>query len=126
MSFRAYHLHCSRMVIDYEVARCVVSMACLEQTVLLQGAEDKLNMIRAYRSQVEKELRDICSDILNVLDKHLIPSSQTGESKVFYYKMKVSTTTQHTIQHDHYYQPEEVHFWTWASPIYEHFFYTTC
>lgn len=47
-------------------------------------------MIRAYRSQVEKELRDICSDILNVLDKHLIPSSQTGESKVFYYKMKVS------------------------------------
>ncbi|XP_026745174.1 14-3-3 protein epsilon-like [Trichoplusia ni] len=45
-------------------------------------------MIRAYRSQVEKELRDICSDILGVLDKHLIPSSQTGESKVFYYKMK--------------------------------------
>jgi hypothetical protein len=57
---------------------------------VFQGAEDKLNMIRAYRSQVEKELRDICSDILNVLDKHLIPSSQTGESKVFYYKMKVS------------------------------------
>lgn len=55
----------------------------------VQGAEDKLNMIRAYRSQVEKELRDICSDILSVLDKHLIPSSQTGESKVFYYKMKV-------------------------------------
>lgn len=56
-----------------------------------QGAEDKLTMIRAYRSQVEKELRDICSDILGVLDKHLIPSSQTGESKVFYYKMKVSS-----------------------------------
>ncbi|MCP6199003.1 14-3-3 family protein, partial [Klebsiella pneumoniae] len=36
----------------------------------------------------EKELRDICSDILGVLDKYLIPSSQTGESKVFYYKMK--------------------------------------
>ena len=38
--------------------------------------------------QVEKELRDICQDILDVLDKHLIPSSGTGESKVFYYKMK--------------------------------------
>lgn len=60
-------------------------------TLSVQGAEDKLSMIRAYRSQVEKELRDICSDILAVLDKHLIPSSQTGESKVFYYKMKVST-----------------------------------
>jgi 14-3-3 protein epsilon len=38
--------------------------------------------------QVEKELKDICQDILDVLDKHLIPSSTTGESKVFYYKMK--------------------------------------
>ena len=37
---------------------------------------------------MEKELRDICSDILSVLDKHLIPCSDTGESKVFYYKMK--------------------------------------
>merc|ERR1712134_157872 len=26
--------------------------------------------------------------ILDVLDKHLVPSSTTGESKVFYYKMK--------------------------------------
>ena len=38
--------------------------------------------------QVEKELRDICGDILSVLDKHLIPCSESGESKVFYYKMK--------------------------------------
>lgn len=45
-------------------------------------------MIKNYRSQVEKELRDICSDILQVLDKHLIPCATTGESKVFYYKMK--------------------------------------
>lgn len=45
-------------------------------------------MIKNYRGQVEKELREICSDILNVLDKHLIPCASTGESKVFYYKMK--------------------------------------
>lgn len=45
-------------------------------------------MIKNYRGQVEKELRDICSDILNVLEKHLIPCAGTGESKVFYYKMK--------------------------------------
>lgn len=50
--------------------------------------EEKLEMIKNYRSQVEKELRDICSDILDVLDKHLIPCATTGESKVFYYKMK--------------------------------------
>merc|ERR1712113_1226472 len=53
-----------------------------------KGSEDKLGMIRTYRDQVEKELREICQDILDVLDKHLIPSSTTGESKVFYYKMK--------------------------------------
>ncbi|UYV63193.1 YWHAE [Cordylochernes scorpioides] len=45
-------------------------------------------MIRQYRLQVETELREICQDILDVLDKHLIPTATTEESKVFYYKMK--------------------------------------
>ena len=39
--------------------------------------------------QVEKELQDICSSILQLLDDHLIPTASTGESKVFYLKMKV-------------------------------------
>ena len=38
--------------------------------------------------QVEKELKDICSDILGLLDKHLIPTASSGESRVFFYKMK--------------------------------------
>ena len=37
--------------------------------------------------KIEKELKEICDDILDVLDKHLIPSATAGESKVFYYKM---------------------------------------
>merc|ERR1712243_256960 len=53
-----------------------------------KGDGDKLELIRDYRNQVEKELKDICSDILSVLEKHLIPSATSGESKVFYYKMK--------------------------------------
>lgn len=60
----------------------------IEQKEENKGAEEKLEMIKTYRGQVEKELRDICSDILNVLEKHLIPCATTGESKVFYYKMK--------------------------------------
>ncbi|RNA00229.1 14-3-3 epsilon [Brachionus plicatilis] len=48
----------------------------------------KETLIRNYRLQIEKELKDICADILNLLDKHLIPHASTGESKVFYYKMK--------------------------------------
>lgn len=56
----------------------------------IEQKEDGSNesMIRTYRVQIEKELRDICSDILALLDKHLIPHASTGESKVFYYKMK--------------------------------------
>lgn len=60
----------------------------IEQKEENKGAEEKLEMIKTYRGQVEKELREICSDILNVLEKHLIPCATTGESKVFYYKMK--------------------------------------
>ncbi|KAJ9520435.1 hypothetical protein QJQ45_000158 [Haematococcus lacustris] len=37
---------------------------------------------------VEKELDDICTSILKLLDEHLIPTASTGESKVFYLKMK--------------------------------------
>uniref|UniRef100_A0A1B6F1M0 14-3-3 domain-containing protein n=2 Tax=Cuerna arida TaxID=1464854 RepID=A0A1B6F1M0_9HEMI len=45
-------------------------------------------MIKTYREKVEAELRDICNDILGVLEKHLVPNSSAGESKVFYFKMK--------------------------------------
>lgn len=47
-----------------------------------------VELTRQYKAQVEKELRDICHDVLDVLEKHLIPSAGSGESKVFYYKMK--------------------------------------
>ena len=53
-----------------------------------KGGEDKLKMIREYQQMVETELKLICCDILDVLDKHLIPAASTGKSKVFYYKMK--------------------------------------
>lgn len=38
--------------------------------------------------QVEKELQDICNSILQLLDEHLIHTASTGESRVFYLKMK--------------------------------------
>ncbi|XP_020794593.1 14-3-3 protein epsilon-like [Boleophthalmus pectinirostris] len=63
-------------------------LSSLEQKEQSKGGEDKLKMIRDYRKTVEEELKDICGDILDVLEKCLIPISTTGESKVFYYKMK--------------------------------------
>lgn len=53
-----------------------------------QGSEKKLAMAKEYREKVEKELRDICQDVLDLLDKHLILKATSAESKVFYLKMK--------------------------------------
>uniref|UniRef100_A0A0N5AP49 14_3_3 domain-containing protein n=1 Tax=Syphacia muris TaxID=451379 RepID=A0A0N5AP49_9BILA len=53
-----------------------------------EGAEKKQQMAKEYREKVEKELRDICQDVLNLLDKYLIPKAGNPESKVFYLKMK--------------------------------------
>lgn len=62
----------------------------IEQKEESKGNEAQVKLIKEYRQTIEKELGKICEDILEVLDKHLIPSAQTGESKVFYYKMYVS------------------------------------
>jgi 14-3-3 protein epsilon len=40
-----------------------------------------------YRVKVETELTNICNDILNILDRHLIPSATTGESKVPFHRL---------------------------------------
>jgi len=63
-------------------------ISSIEQKEDGKGSDTKVEMIKKYRNQVEKELRDICQDILDVLDKHLIVSATSGESKVFYQKMK--------------------------------------
>jgi 14-3-3 protein epsilon len=62
-------------------------ISSIEQKEENKGNENHVKRIKEYRNKVEAELSGICQDILNVLDKHLIPSSTTGESKVFYYKM---------------------------------------
>lgn len=63
-------------------------ISSIEQKEESKGGESKVDLIKQYRSVVEKELRDICRDVLDILDKHLIPAATSGESKVFYYKMK--------------------------------------
>jgi len=63
-------------------------ISSIEQKEESRGKEDHLVKAREYRKKVEKELKEICDDILNVLDKNLIASSQVAESKVFYNKMK--------------------------------------
>ena len=53
-----------------------------------EGSEKKQQMAKEYREKVETELREICKDVLSLLDNYLIPKASNAESKVFYLKMK--------------------------------------
>ncbi|EXB78110.1 14-3-3-like protein D [Morus notabilis] len=63
-------------------------LSSIEQKEEAKGNEVHAKRIKEYRQKVESELSSICSDIMNVIDEHLIPSATAGESTVFYYKMK--------------------------------------
>merc|ERR1712003_148730 len=47
----------------------------------------------AYRVEIEKELKKICDDILNVLGDYLIKNASQDESKTFYYRYLAEFTT---------------------------------
>merc|ERR1712232_257927 len=63
-------------------------LSSIEQKEESKGNANHVTKIKEYRDKVEKELQDICQDILEILDKYLISAAVSGESKVFYYKMK--------------------------------------
>lgn len=57
-------------------------ISSIEQKEESKGNDSQVVKIKAYRQKVEAELSDVCNDILQVLDEHLIPAAQAGESKV--------------------------------------------
>ncbi|GJZ76736.1 14-3-3 protein 9-like protein isoform X2 [Tanacetum coccineum] len=64
-------------------------LSSIEQKEESRGNDQNVKKIKEYRNKVESELDTICNDIMKVIDEHLIPSSgESGESNVFYYKMK--------------------------------------
>ncbi|CAN1850761.1 14-3-3-like protein D [Linum perenne] len=63
-------------------------LSSIEQKEESRGNEVNAKRIKDYRNKVENELADICNDVMVVIDEHLIPAAPTGESAIFYYKMK--------------------------------------
>jgi len=63
-------------------------IASIEQKEKSKGNDGNVEKIKIYAAKIDKELNDIVSDVMNVIDKHLIPHATGEESKVFYYKMK--------------------------------------
>eukprot|EP00419_Tripos_fusus_P033415 CAMPEP_0172777644 /NCGR_PEP_ID=MMETSP1074-20121228/201508_1 /TAXON_ID=2916 /ORGANISM="Ceratium fusus, Strain PA161109" /LENGTH=243 /DNA_ID=CAMNT_0013614569 /DNA_START=56 /DNA_END=787 /DNA_ORIENTATION=- len=53
-----------------------------------KGNDENASFAKEYCGKVEKELQKICDTILELLDKKLIPKTPSGESNVFYVKMK--------------------------------------
>merc|ERR1711981_771784 len=60
----------------------------VEQKEKTKGNEENAKFAKEYCTKVETELNKICNTILDLLDKNLIDKATTGESKVFYQKMK--------------------------------------
>ncbi|KAK8691921.1 hypothetical protein V6N13_075413 [Hibiscus sabdariffa] len=63
-------------------------VSSIEQKEESRGNEEHVAKIREYRAKIESEISSICDSILKLLDKRLIPSASSGDSKVFYLKMK--------------------------------------
>uniref|UniRef100_A0A7S1TDN3 14-3-3 domain-containing protein n=1 Tax=Compsopogon caeruleus TaxID=31354 RepID=A0A7S1TDN3_9RHOD len=63
-------------------------VSSIEQKEDQRGDTNRVAINKEYRKKIEQELNNICKDILEILDKSLIPSAKSGESKVFYFKMK--------------------------------------
>merc|ERR1712012_1118708 len=60
----------------------------VEQKEKTKGNEEQAKYAKEYCGKVETELQKICDTILGLLDGNLISKATTGESKVFYQKMK--------------------------------------
>ncbi|KAI3689246.1 hypothetical protein L2E82_47199 [Cichorium intybus] len=63
-------------------------LSSIEHKEESKGHDQNAKKIKEYMKRVEDELATICNDILYTIDHHLLPSSKTGESSVFYHKMK--------------------------------------
>ena len=68
--------------------RILCSLQARELDKMKGEASKELDVIIEYKAIVEKELDDICQDILTLLDESLIPKVFQNEAVVYYHKMK--------------------------------------
>ena len=64
-------------------------VSSVEEKEESEGNAANVALTRRYKQKIEDEITSICEEVLDVLDKHLIPSATSGESIVFYAKMQV-------------------------------------
>ncbi len=52
-----------------------------------QTNQTRMKIIQDYRKEIEKEMEEICTDVLKLLQDFLIPCAATAENQIFFYKM---------------------------------------
>jgi len=52
-----------------------------------EKADERHSTVASYREKVEKELEEICGELLVLLEDYLLPKDNTTEGQVFYWKM---------------------------------------
>mmetsp|Transcript_54276 Transcript_54276/g.140148 ORF Transcript_54276/g.140148 Transcript_54276/m.140148 type:complete len:240 (-) Transcript_54276:313-1032(-) len=54
----------------------------------IEKGSTKSNLVTNYRKSVQKQLQDMCSSIISLLDGSLIAKAENHEARIFYQKMK--------------------------------------
>lgn len=62
-------------------------LSSIESKEKEKGDNEKVTAIGTYRAKVENELEEICRELLDVLEKFLLPEDKSAEGQVFYLKM---------------------------------------
>ncbi|KAI6047216.1 14-3-3 domain-containing protein [Pisolithus marmoratus] len=68
--------------------RIVDSLERLESSHPTGRTPRQLALTRQERSKIERELTEVCKDVIRLLDDRLLPIVAAEEETVFYYKMK--------------------------------------
>ena len=63
------------------------ALSAIEQKEESKGGKHT-PLLRDYKKKIEEELSKFCNDILDLIDKVIVPKADKAESKVFFKKMK--------------------------------------
>merc|ERR1719253_734827 len=66
----------------------VYELSAVEMAEATSGREAEAAMAASYKSKVETELLDLCSEATALLKDSLLPKAEVGEPKAFYLKMQ--------------------------------------
>ncbi|TBU43349.1 14-3-3-like protein [Dichomitus squalens] len=60
----------------------------LQKKEALSSTRRQVKLMRVQKDRIERDLDKLCRDVVDLLEKQLIPAASDGEEKVFYSKMR--------------------------------------